>query len=344
VTPFKPMCVATALPTMPHRDPDEACRVMLENFPEAPCIPRLSRSIRMYMDGMPCLVIDRERKRLTFDLSREDEIQRFYEGYLDQDIEYFAMSQKYAQALYTLIDRLKRNPDPRLTLVHTQMPGPLTWGLSLTEEGSNAPAWYNPTMRDILTKTLVMKAKWQENKLREMGLDIHTMVTLGEPSLGVLSSPFGSVTEEDIIRAFDDVFDNIMGLGCVHCCANMDWPLLMRTHAKVISFDAYHFSEKIALYPEEVLDFIKRGGMLAWGIVPVSEEAVVSEDETSLLERLERGMDLLVEGGVDRKLLVEGAFITPACVTSTLSISLAERAFRLTKNISQAMRERYSLN
>jgi hypothetical protein len=33
---FKPRCMATALSTVPFRDPEEACRIMLENFPEAP--------------------------------------------------------------------------------------------------------------------------------------------------------------------------------------------------------------------------------------------------------------------------------------------------------------------
>ena len=337
---FTPRCMATTLPTMPHRDPMEACRVMLENFPEAPCIPRLSMSVRMYMDGMPCLVIDSQKKQLRYDLSKEGELQQFYEKVLSGDLDYFAMSPKYAPGFYIFLDFLKKSPPPQLKLVHTQMPGLLTWGLSLTDM-SGRPAWYDRTMKEVLTHTLVMKAKWQTKKIREVLPDIKIMVTLGEPSLGMMSSPFGSISEEEVIQTLNEFFQNVEGLGCVHCCSNMDWPQLMKTDIQVINFDAYQFSEKIALYPREINAFLKRGGMLAWGIVPVAEETFLSESEEHLLEKLEEGMELLVRGGIDKQQLVERSFITPCCTTATLSVDRAEQAFRYTKDISREMRRKY---
>ena len=337
---FTPRCMSTTLPTMPHRDPMEACRVMLENFPEAPCIPRLSMSVRMYMDGMPCLVIDSQKKQLRYDLSKEGELQQFYEKVLSGDLDYFAMSPKYASGFYAFLELLKQSPPPQLKLVHTQLPGLLTWGLSLTDM-SGRPAWYDRTMKEVLTHTLVMKAKWQAKKVREVLPDIEIMVTLGEPSLGMMSSPFGSISEEEVIQALNEFFQNVEGLGCVHCCSNMDWPQLMKADIQVFNFDAYQFSEKIALYPREINAFLKRGGMLAWGIVPVAEETFLSESEEHLLEKLEEGMELLVRGGIDKQQLVERSFITPCCTTATLAIDHAEQAFRYTKNISHEMRQKY---
>ena len=49
---YKPMFAATTLPTMPHRDTIEACRIMLNNFPEIPAVPKLSMSARMYVESM----------------------------------------------------------------------------------------------------------------------------------------------------------------------------------------------------------------------------------------------------------------------------------------------------
>jgi hypothetical protein len=196
-------------------------------------------------------------------------------------------------------------------------------------------------MKEVLTQTLVMKAKWQTKKIREVLPDIKIMVTLGEPSLGMMSSPFGSISEEEVIQALNEFFQNVEGLGCVHCCSNLDWPQLMKADIQVINFDAYQFSEKIALYPREINAFLKRGGMLAWGIVPVAEETFLSESEEHLLEKLEEGMELLVRGGIDKQQLVERSFITPCCTTSTLSIDHAEQAFRCTKNISHEMRQKY---
>ncbi len=332
--------MATTLPSMPHRDPEEACRVMLENFPEAPCAPRLSMSVRMYMDGMPCLVIDSQKKQLRYDLSKEEELQQFYEKVLSGALDYFAMSPKYAPGFYAFLELLQQSPPPQLKLVHIQMPGLLTWGLSLTDINGR-PSWYDRTMKEVLTQTLVMKAKWQTKKIREVLPDIKIMVTLGEPSLGMMSSPFGSISEEEVIQALNEFFQNVEGLGCVHCCSNMDWPQLMKADIQVINFDAYQFSEKIALYPREINAFLKRGGMLAWGIVPVAEETFLSESEEHLLEKLEEGMELLVRGGIDKQQLVERSFITPCCTTATLSVDRAEQAFRYTKDISHEMRRKY---
>lgn len=100
-----------------------------------------------------------------------------------------------------------------------------------------------------------------------------------------------------MINSVNEVLQDIAGLGCVHCFSNMDWPQLMKNKTHASNFDAFHFSEKIALYPKEIKDFLEKGGMLAWGIVPVNEDIRLSEDERSLLDRLEIGMELLVDGG-----------------------------------------------
>jgi hypothetical protein len=334
---FQPRCMATALPTMPHRDPEAACRVMLKNFPEAPCIPRLSLSIRMYLDGMPGLIIDPEKKQLRYDLSRGEQLQQFYERVLSEDLEPFAMNPKYASAFYALLRSLEKSPPPGLKLVHSQLPGLLTWGLSLIGPDGR-PAWYDPVMREVLTDTLVMKVKWQQKKIREVLPEVPMMITLGEPSLGMMSSPFGGVLEGEVIEVLGDFFAKIEALGSVHCCSNMDWSQLMRSATQVINFDAYQFADKIALYPGEVRAFLERGGMLAWGIVPVSEEVFLSENKEHLRAKLEEGMDLLAKGGIERRRIVEQSFITPCCTTATLTPETAEQVFEYTQSLSREMR------
>jgi hypothetical protein len=334
---FRPRCMATALPTMPHREPEAACRAMLKYFPEAPSIPRLSMSVRMYMDGMPCLVIDPAKKQLRYDLSREEELMRFYEQVLSETLDSFAMSPKYAAGFYVMLEALKNSCPPDFRLIHTQLPGLLTWGLSLIgPEGR--PAWYDPVMREVIVQTLVMKVKWQQKKIREILPGAEMMITLGEPTLGMMSSPFGSILEGDVIQVLGDFFAQVEGLGCVHCCSNMDWGVLMKSSAHIINFDAYQFADKIALYPAEIRAFLERGGMLAWGIVPVAEEILRSESRQHLREKLEDGMELLIKEGIDRQKLLEQSFITPCCTTATLTVERAEQVFEYTQSISREMR------
>lgn len=121
---FKPNCMATVLPTMPYRDSTKTCQLILENFQEAPCVPRLSRSIRMYMDALPCLVIDKEKRSLYCDLSKMEEIEKFYDRFWSDDVDYFAMNPKHASGLYTLVEMIKKKPPDGMRMVHTQMPVP----------------------------------------------------------------------------------------------------------------------------------------------------------------------------------------------------------------------------
>jgi hypothetical protein len=340
MTEFSPRFMATTLPTVPHRDPVKACRAILEYFPEAPCAPRLSLSARMFMDGMPCLLIDAEKRQLRYDLSREEELQRFYERVLSDDVDYFAIDPRHAPGFYALLDLLKQAAPPQLRLIHIQMLGLLTWGLTMTDL-SGRPAWYDRTMREVLVNTLIMKTKWQAKKFREVLPQVDFLVTLGEPTLGLMDSPFGSISAEEVIQVLNEFFRQVEGLPCVHCCSNMDWGQLIRSETRVINFDAYQLTDKIALYPREIDGFLEKGGMLAWGIVPVGRETLESESEDRLLERLEEGMELLAGRGIDKQKLLERSFVTPCCTTATLTPEQAERVFQYTKNISHRLRQKY---
>src|SRR3989304_3597228 len=101
---FQPRFMATHLAAVPQRDSKQVCRLILDHFPEAPCLPRLTRSTRMYLEGMPCLVIDSERGKLSFDLSpeREHELLEFYERVIADDVEYLAISEAPAPGVSAL--------------------------------------------------------------------------------------------------------------------------------------------------------------------------------------------------------------------------------------------------
>jgi hypothetical protein len=63
----------------------------------------------MYLEGIPCLVVDSEKRRLWFDISpqREKELLEFYERYEADDVDYFAISRDYAPGMYAMLERLK---------------------------------------------------------------------------------------------------------------------------------------------------------------------------------------------------------------------------------------------
>lgn len=339
---FKPQFMATHLAAVPQRDSKRVCRLILDHFPEAPCLPRLTRSTRMYLEGMPCLVVDSERGKLSFDLSqeREHELLEFYEHVLADDLDYFAISEASAPGVYALVRTLRQEPPPELKVVHIQTPGPVSWAMTAVDE-NGAPAFYNETMRDIMVKTLAMKARWQEKMVREALPGVATLLDYGEPALVIHTSAVGSGARADLIKAMNEVLDAVEGMAGVHCCANIDWSILLESHAAWINFDAFEYADRLALYPDDLKRFLARGGMLAWGVVPVFDEKIAAESVDSLVQRVEQGMRLMVDKGIDRALLAESSWITPACSTASMSLPMAERAFAYTRDVSRRLRERY---
>ncbi|MBU0567503.1 hypothetical protein KKC52_05575, partial [bacterium] len=98
------------------------------------------------------------------------------------------------------------------------------------------------------------------------------------------------------------------------------------------------FIDNLALYPDDLTAFLKRGGILAWGIVPSGEE-VMKEDCGSLVKRFEQGLELLSGRGIQRELLLKNLFITPSCGTGSLLEEVAERAFSLTLELTNQIRK-----
>ena len=103
-----------------------------------------------------------------------------------------------------------------------------------------------------------------------------------------------------------------------------------------LNLDAFGYLENLALYPEEVRKFLDRGGVVAWGIVPTSEDAF-GETRDSLLARLYGLWNQLAGLGVDRLQLRQQSMITPACGTGLLSEELAQRIYALTAEVSAAV-------
>jgi hypothetical protein len=211
----------------------------------------------------------------------------------------------------------------------------------MIKQPDGTPVYQNETLRDVLTKGINMKTRWLENKIKEEVPGIEVIAGLPETTLINFTSAGGSGSREEIIRIIDEGFADLNCLSWIHCCANIDWTLLTDSSVDVINFDAYQHAEIIALYHKEFKAFLKRGGMLAWGIVPVSNELLEKEDTESLLDKLLKGINLLVSQGIDEELLVSSSWIMPACDAVLLTPENADRAFRMTREISEQLKSRY---
>ena len=87
-------------------------------------------------------------------------------------------------------------------------------------------------------------------------------------------------------------------------------------------------------------EFLSRGGVLAWGIVPTSE-FTGRETVEGLMEKLEVGLRELAGKGISAEVLRETCLITPSCGMGLMSVEAAEKAMGLLAELSRRMREKY---
>ena len=104
--------------------------------------------------------------------------------------------------------------------------------------------------------------------------------------------------------------------------------------------DAYEYAESLALYPEELGAFLERGGIIAWGIVPASDDAM-EESVESLVDRFHSAIGLLTAKGLHQDDILASALIMPSCGCGSLAPATAERVLALTGQVANALRERY---
>jgi hypothetical protein len=332
---------ATGVGSLPHTDPGEAVRLVLSGFPDVPCWPQLPRRsfletmYAQYAAGLPGAAIEGERLYVEGGEGAMREAEAFYERFLLEDPAAFAMPAERAAGLHGLLAGAE-GPFPA---VKGQVTGPVSFGLMITDR-KKKPIYYDPVARDILVKHLLRVAQWQVRALSRLSPNV--ILVLDEPYLASVGSALLSLRREEVVGSLDEIFDGLEGaLPGVHCCANTDWGLVLASRVEYLSFDAYEYADSLLLYPKEVKGFLRRGGRLAFGIVPTSPEGIRRETPETLADRMESLLGRFESRGIPREDVIPAACITPACGLGTLSEEQAERAVRLAGGLSALLRQRY---
>jgi len=298
-------------------------------------------------EGMPCLVLDEEKKKVYFQTKGDisGELEKFYEKIIENRVDYFKISEDYAAGFYSLMEHLRKKLSKGeggagILALKGQLIGPISFGLTVTDENRKS-ILYHEQLVDAVVKTCVMKACWQITRMKEVFPQI--IIFIDEPYLASFGSAFVSLSRDEVVNYLNQVIDAIKSEGAIagiHCCGNTDWSILMDTKVDIISFDAYSYLETIGLYPEKLKEFLSQGRYLAWGIVPASSQ-VMEEEINSLIKRFEEGLKLLGSKGVERERILGNLLITPSCGTGTLPVEVAEKVVKLTRGVSDNIKASY---
>ena len=340
---LEPCCLATAIGSLPHKDPKQAVQVVLRSIPDAPIWPQLpanglnEQMEIQYSEGIPRVVLDREKGRMYFDTTGDTsaDLAEFYEKFCADDVEAFKITPEFSKGIYALEEALKAEGGTR-PFLKVQTTGPLSVGLSIVDEKKRA-IYYNPEFVDVVVKALAMKCRWQIRKFKSYAK--RSSASWTNPFLSAFgSSTYVSVTRDDTVAKLGEVIEAVHAEGAlagVHCCGNTEWSILIDAGVDILNFDAFDYGDTILLYPEAMKSYLQAGKALAFGIVPTNSAKIKACTVDSLAAKFNELVGKLSKvTGLDSELIRRQAFVTPSCGTGSLPVADAELVFNTLHELS----------
>lgn len=355
-----PQGLATGIGSLPHTDPEAAVALVRKFLPVIPHWPQLPASthkefyLTQFLNLLQEVGLLRVTGRTSAVFATDDP------AWTDNQASFYDLYLKALDGDHESLERLAFPPGSaagfeqfcrELALVGTgsarylkgQVVGLLTVGFQITDP-ERRPAYYDQQLRDLLLKQLSLQAAYQVKTLGRHGLPV--IIFMDDPMIDSCGRYDRICVSKEEIKAelgeFASVVRNLGGFAGVHSCADLDWSILLEAEIDVISFDTYQFGPTFALYVEALNSFLKRGGVVAWGLVPTNAEILAGVDYESIYQQSRELFQMLISKGVDPLLLKEQALVTPACGAGTLSEEAALKIYELTAALSDDWEKMFS--
>ena len=357
------MCRTTAMGIMPHTDIDRALKLALGlDIPFWPQLPKVSFYEDMYAqasENLPGIVIDLENERISFDTAR-------FEGELDEysqrmdNAETYALSRDYSAVYH----RFLAEDLEGYHAIRGQITGPVSFGFKVVDEKVK-PIIYNDGIRAILFDFIQRKANTQYRELGQK--NANAFVWLDEPGLGWVFSGMSGYNDVHAKKDYQDFLSGLEGPKGLHLCANVNLPYLLELGVEILSFDAYQVETMPKGYASAVAEFLKAGGIICWGIVPTDSDSLGKETPETLARQLSGYWEVVSQNtGLMPRQIAERALVAPSrcclknigqvgaideiarqteqkCQVSAIEETLVEKAFAFLPELSQMLRDKYSL-
>jgi len=337
--------LATGIGSLPLLEPQEAVDLILRYVSRVPFWPQLPKidpregMIAQFSQNLPGLKIDASGLHFVAQ-DKERELELFYEKIISQDLEYFKISPDFARGLHAFYQRLGALDLAGIEFIKCQVTGPFTFCAGITGLDGKA-ILHDEVLMQAMVKGLSMKALWQLDLFKKFGKKM--IMFFDEPYLSAVGSAYTPVNRSDIVEVFSELTDTLKDQDCligIHCCGNTDWSMLTDSeNIDIINFDAFEFQERFVLYADNLKSFLKRGGIICWGVIPT--QGYGSQSPEMLAQKIKSGLDILAKKGIDRQLLLERLMVSPACGLGTLDASKAEGILSLLEQTSAFIRKNF---
>ncbi|NPA24732.1 MAG: hypothetical protein GXO34_02770 [Deltaproteobacteria bacterium] len=333
--------MTTAMAVMPHTDIDEALNLALSlDIPFWPQMPLYSYYEDMYVQAaehFPGIILDLENQTLRFSSEKfmaelEETLAHFEEP------EYFDVSEQYSAVYHRFLELdLKDRP-----AIRGQLEGPVSFGFYIKDE-NDRPILFDDMVRPFLYEFMSKRVNVQLSRLKEK--NPNAFMFIDEPGMQFI---FSALSGYDDVLAREDInhlFAMIDRPRGIHLCGNPDWDFLLGFDMDIVSIDLYTNARVLPLYKHAIINFIERGGVIVWGIVPTNIEPFKKETHQTLIKLLEDTWQGLYDAGLDRELLLSRSLLSPAtcCLINPDKQKTVNLAFASLRRLSETLRERYQL-
>jgi hypothetical protein len=356
---FEARCSTTAMGIMPHRNVDQALRLALSlDIPFWPQLPKVSMYEDMYVQtsqNFPGIAIDFDKGRLSFDTSRFERELDAYFAKMDVP-ETFALTTQYSAVFRKFLSRELQD----YRAIRGQVTGPVSFGFKVLDENLK-PIIYNDEVRTVLFDFIQKKVNIQYRALK--GRNPNAFVWLDEPGLGYVFSGLSGYNEQQAKEHYHDFVEGLEGPKGLHLCAEVNLPYLLELGVEILSFDAYQIGFMPKEYAGNVAEFIKKGGIISWGIVPTESTVLATQTPGTLARILSNYWDVVSEStGLSLNQIAMQALVAPArcclsdigqssatdkkageCQISSSEEKIVEKAFAFLPELSQILRDRYGV-
>ena len=305
--------------------------------------------IAQFLPGLPGIERNRNGVSINVDAPSFDaEYLQFYEDYLavsdgktDLSESRFVLTEDTAKGFFVFLDYLAGGDHPPVAL-KGQITGPVTFGTGVKDRHGKA-IFYDERLRDAAVKLLSLKARWQARTLSRFGCPV--LIFIDEPALaGFGSSALIGIGREETTACLEELIDGIHsegGIAGVHVCGNVDWSFILDSSVDVVSFDAYSYFDRFLLYADHIKAFLDSDRVLAWGIVPTGNVDDIDRETADSLAGLWIDQANALEAlGIPMAKLLKQSLITPSCGTGALDLYRAKKVLKLTRQVSDRLRNR----
>lgn len=335
-------CRVTGIGSLPHTDPAQACDFMLNACSELPYWPQLPQRderegmIDQFARGLPGIDSGSHSANVASP-AFQGQLEAFYEKILTAELSEFALADFESSALVELEERALKGALPERAEFKGQITGPVTMGLQLLDAEKRFLI-YSDTFRQAIVQQLIKKGRWLEDKLSRLSSEGRSVIFLDEPLLYTYGSGHYNFPREHVISMLQDVLGGMAGVTGIHACSNCDWSLMFEAKPDIFSFDAYSYPDTFFLFKDQAVDFIRSGGVVAWGIVPNTDGLYDTETGETLLARMDAIIEKLVAEGLNKPQILRQSLITPGCGVGSLTIESATRVFTLANEVARGLK------